>query len=72
MVSEIHQLSEKLDRLVELTNALRQENAALRETVSALQSENAELNSRIDEACVRVASLLEKIPAASPQQEEAA
>ena len=63
MISEFHQLSEKIGQLAELTHALRRENAALRLRVTGLQSENEELKQRIGEAHQRVAALLEKFPA---------
>ena len=69
MISEIHQLSEKIGQLAELTQSLRRENADLRLAMSALSAENADLLSRIDEASQRVISLLEKLPAAEEQNE---
>ncbi len=63
MISEFHQLSEKIGQLAELTHALRRENAELRLRVTGLQSENEELKQRIGEAHQRVAALLEKFPA---------
>jgi cell division protein ZapB len=63
MISEFHQLSEKIGQLAELTHALRRENAELRQRVTGLQSENEELKQRIGEAHQRVAALLEKFPA---------
>ncbi|WP_211455334.1 DUF904 domain-containing protein [Collimonas antrihumi] len=63
MISEFHQLSEKIGQLAELTHALRRENAELRLRVTGLQSENEELTQRIGEAHQRVAALLEKFPA---------
>ncbi|SDX48474.1 hypothetical protein SAMN04515617_10486 [Collimonas sp. OK242] len=63
MISEFHQLSEKIGQLAELTHALRRENAELRLRVTGLQSENEELKQRIGEAHQRVAALLDKFPA---------
>jgi cell division protein ZapB len=71
MISEFHQLSEKIRQLAELTHTLRRENADLRHRTVALQNENAELTRRIDEAYLRVAALLEKMPAL-PQDQEVA
>ncbi|RJG05366.1 DUF904 domain-containing protein [Noviherbaspirillum cavernae] len=72
MVSEFHQLSEKISQLAELAHSLRRENADLRLGMAALTAENADLSSRIDEAYQRVAALLEKLPASDEQNEEAA
>lgn len=72
MISEFHQLSEKISQLAELTQSLRRENADLRMSIAALGAENAELLGRIEEAYQRVAALLEKLPAAEEPNEEAA
>jgi cell division protein ZapB len=69
MISEFHQLSEKIDQLAALTHALRRENAELRLRATGLQSENEELARRINEAHQRVAALLEKFPALPQGQE---
>ena len=61
MILEFHQLSEKIQKLAELTHTLRRENADLRHRTIALQDENAELEPRIDEAYQRVVALLEKM-----------
>ena len=63
MVSELHQLAEKVSQLVELAQTLRRENADLRLSIAALTSENADLSNRIQEAYQRVSALLEKMPA---------
>ena len=68
MISEFHQLSEKIRQLAELTQALRHENADLRLNAATLVSENADLIQRINEAHQRVAVLLEKIPALPQDQ----
>ena len=72
MISEFHQLSEKIVKLAELAQALRRENAELRLTQAALTAENTDLARRIDEAYKRVSALLDKIPASDEQDEEAA
>ncbi|QDZ30584.1 DUF904 domain-containing protein [Noviherbaspirillum sp. UKPF54] len=69
MLSEFHQLSEKVDQLAELAQSLRRENADLRLTLASLTSENADLSRRIHEAYQRVALLLEKIPASHESEE---
>lgn len=77
MVSEFHQLSEKIAQLAELTQSLRRENAELRLSLASLTAENAELASRMDEASRRITALLDMIPASgapvpSEQNEEVA
>lgn len=72
MISDFHQLSEKITQLAELAVSLRRENADLRLTLASLTAENAELSKRIEEAYHRVSALLDKIPAPDEQNEEAA
>jgi ribosomal protein L29 len=69
MVSEFHQLSEKISQLAELAHALRRENADLRMQLAAIASENTELARRMEEAHQRVAALLAKIPAPDENEE---
>jgi cell division protein ZapB len=72
MLSEFHHLSEKISQLAELTQSLRRENASLRLSIAALKAENADLSAHIETAYQRVAALLEKIPGADGNDEEAA
>jgi len=72
MISDFHQLSEKIVKLAELAQSLRRENADLRLTLASLTAENADLAKRIEEAYKRVSALLDKIPAADEKDEEAA
>jgi cell division protein ZapB len=72
MLSEFHQLSDKISHLAELAHSLRRENAELRLQVATLTAENADLSQRIQEASQRVMALLEKIPAPDEHKEEAA
>lgn len=72
MISEFHQLAEKVTRLAALADELRRENAELRVTVASLTAENADLAARIEEAYQRVTGLLAKIPADSGEKEETA
>jgi cell division protein ZapB len=72
MVSEFHQLSEKIVQLAELAQSLRRENADLRLTLASLTSENADLAKRIEEAYQRVSALLDKIPTPDEHNEEPA
>ncbi|MDC8758992.1 DUF904 domain-containing protein [Janthinobacterium fluminis] len=62
MISEFHELSEKIGQLADMTHALRRENAYLRQANAALGAENAVYLQRISEAHQRVEALLEKIP----------
>jgi cell division protein ZapB len=71
MISDFHQLSEKISKLAELANALRRENADLRLDLATLAAENADLSRRMLEAHQRVSALLDKIPV-TEQDEEAA
>ncbi len=63
MISEFHELSDKIDQLAEMTLALRRENAQLRQSNTVLVIENAANTLRLGEARKRVEALLEKIPA---------
>jgi FtsZ-binding cell division protein ZapB len=70
MISEFHQLSEKIGQLAELARSLRRENADLRRAMAALGEENMDLSRRIQQAHERVAALLEKIPAPAVDENE--
>jgi cell division protein ZapB len=63
MISEFQDLSDKIDRLAELTASLRRENATLRQSNALLSAENIAFMDRLTEAQLRVEALLEKIPA---------
>lgn len=62
MNSEFNALSEKIDKLAELTQFLRRENAELRLKIAAMSSENAILTAKMQQAHQRVSALLEQIP----------
>jgi hypothetical protein len=64
MISEFQELSDKIDRLAELTASLRRENAVLRQSNALLSADNIAFMGRLSEAQVRVAALLDKFPAA--------
>jgi len=70
MISEFHQLPEKIDQLAELARSLRRENADLRRAMASLGEENADLSRRIQQAHERVTALLEKIPAPAVDENE--
>jgi cell division protein ZapB len=63
MISEFHDLSDKIDRLAALTLSLRRENAELRQLNASLSTENAVYMQRLGDVQRRVEALLEKIPA---------
>lgn len=69
MISDFHQLYEKISQLAELAQSLRSENAELRLKVAALAAENAALSKRMQEAHLRVTALLDKIPVAEQDEE---
>jgi cell division protein ZapB len=68
MVSELHQLAEKVSQLAELAKALRRENADLRLSVASLTAENTDLSRRVQEAYQRVSALLDKLPASNESE----
>jgi len=72
MNSEFHLLSEKIDKLAELTQSLRRENAELRLKISAMSAENAALTVKMQQAHQRLAALLKQIPEPQQQDEEPA
>jgi cell division protein ZapB len=66
MISEFHDLSDKIDRLAELTQSLRRENATLRQSNALLSAENVAFMDRLSEAQRRVEALLAQMPPAEP------
>ncbi|MGZ8288251.1 MAG: hypothetical protein ACXW2U_08200 [Telluria sp.] len=63
MISEFQELSDKIDRLAEMTMSLRRENAALRQSNTLLGRENEAYMERLSEAQRRVEALLAQLPA---------
>ncbi|WP_426173857.1 hypothetical protein [Massilia sp. TWR1-2-2] len=63
MISEFQELSDKIDRLAEMTAALRRENAGLRHANVVLAAEKAGYLGLLAEAQQRVSALLDKFPA---------
>jgi cell division protein ZapB len=63
MISEFQDLSDKIDRLAELTQALRSENYLLRQANALLSAENLDFKERTLEAQRRVEALLAQLPA---------
>lgn len=62
MISEFNDLSDKIDRLAELTQSLRRENATLRQSNAILAAENVSFMERLSEAQRRVEALIATIP----------
>ena len=63
MISEFQDLSDKINRLAELTQSLRRENATLRQSNAILSRENEAFMERLSEAQRRVEALLASMPA---------
>jgi hypothetical protein len=63
MISEFQDLSDKIDRLAALTQALRSENYLLRQANALLGAENLAFKERLIEAQRRVETLLDQLPA---------
>jgi regulator of replication initiation timing len=73
MISDFQELSDKIDQLAEMTQALRRENAQLRQANAALVVESMGYQRRLSEASVRVEALLEHIPsldADAPEEQQ--
>jgi FtsZ-binding cell division protein ZapB len=62
MISEFQDLSDKIDRLAELTQALRSENYLLRQANTLLSAENVTFKERLIQAQQRVQFLLDRLP----------
>jgi FtsZ-binding cell division protein ZapB len=62
MISEFQDLSDKIDRLAQLTQSLRAENHLLRQANSLLSAENGAFKERLNEAQRRVEALLAQFP----------
>ncbi|MFC0253303.1 hypothetical protein [Massilia consociata] len=63
MISEFQDLSDKIDRLAQLTQSLRAENYLLRQANALLSAENIAFKERLNQAQRRVEALLEHFPA---------
>ena len=72
MISEFHDLSDKIDQLAALTQTLRTENYLLRQANTLLSAENLAFQQRLAEAQRRVEALLTQLPpVATPQAADA-
>ena len=72
MISEFHDLSDKIDQLAALTQSLRTENYLLRQANTILGAENLAFQNRLAEAERRVLALLEQLPPVQVPEPEAA
>jgi hypothetical protein len=63
MISEFQELSDKIDRLAELTQGLRSEIYLLRQANALLSAENLDFKERTLAAQRRVEALLAQLPA---------
>jgi len=70
MISDFQELSDKIDQLAEMTQALRRENAQLRQANAALVVENLGYQKRLAEAATRVEALLAQVPDLDGEAEE--
>jgi len=68
MISDFSSLLDKVSQLAELMQALRRENAELRNELATLTDENVRLASRMKEAHDRVSALIDTMPAPSDQE----
>jgi predicted nucleic acid-binding Zn-ribbon protein len=71
MIFDFNSLLDKVRQLVELSQALRSENAALRSELASLSDQNVRLEKRMQEAHERVARLIDALPSADADQEAA-
>lgn len=72
MISEFHDLSDKIDQLAALTQSLRTENYLLRQANTILGAENLAFQNRLAEAERRVLALLEQLPPVHVPEPQAA
>ena len=77
MISEFDLLSDKISKLVQLAQSLRQQiaelrqqNAGLHQQIEALNADKAGLAARMSEAHDRMAALLEQLPGPEPEVEQ--
>ena len=72
MISEFQDLSDKIDKLAQLTQALRSENYLLRQANALLSAENVDFKNRLLAAQQRVEALLSQLEPPAPEPEPAA
>ncbi|MDN4056225.1 hypothetical protein QPK32_24465 [Massilia sp. YIM B02763] len=66
MISEFQELSEKIEKLAELTQSLRSENYLLRQANALLAAENVDFKNRLLAAQQRVEALLVQLEPPAP------
>ncbi|NIA53853.1 hypothetical protein HAV22_09340 [Massilia sp. TW-1] len=71
MISEFQDLSDKIDRLAQLTQALRSENYLLRQANALLSAENVDFKHRLLAAQQRVEGLLAHLEPAPETSDDA-
>jgi uncharacterized protein (TIGR02449 family) len=69
MISEFQELSDKIDRLAQMTQALRSENYLLRQANALLSAENVDFKNRLLQAQQRVEALLGELEPAEASAE---
>jgi len=67
MISEFQELSDKIERLAQLTQSLRGENYLLRQANSLLSAENIDFKHRLLEGQRRVEALLAQLEPPPPE-----
>jgi uncharacterized protein (TIGR02449 family) len=72
MISEFQELSDKIDRLAQMTQALRSENYLLRQANALLSAENVDFKNRLLQAQHRVEALLGELEPADAGPEPGA
>jgi cell division protein ZapB len=73
MISEFQELSDKIDRLAQLTQSLRSENYLLRQANALLSAENLDFKNRLLQAQQRVEAMLAQLePAEADAGDDAA
>jgi len=66
MISEFQDLSDKIDKLAQMTQALRSENYLLRQANALLSAENVDFKHRLLTAQQRVEALLAQLEPPAP------
>jgi cell division protein ZapB len=70
MISEFQELSDKIDRLAQLTQSLRSENYLLRQANALLSAENLDFKNRLLQAQQRVEAMLAQLEPADANLDE--
>ncbi len=69
MISEFQELSDKIDRLAQMAQALRSENYLLRQANALLSAENVDFKNRLLLAQQRVEAMLAQLEPAEASQD---